>query len=240
MPDPIFADPRLAAIYDDIDGDRDDLDLYESIVDEFAAHTVLDLGCGTGVLACRLVARGVTMIGADPAEASLQVARAKPGAELVTWLHGDATTLPAMAVDMMTMTANVAQVFLTDDEWAATLDGCRRALRDGGVLVFESRIPSDRAWERWTRELTVETTDTVAGPVQHWVDVTDVRLPLVSFRQHYRFMRTGDLLTSDSTLRFRDGPEIEASLVAGGFEVVDVRDAPDRPGREFVYIARRA
>ena len=28
VPDQIFADPRLAAIYDDIDGDHDDLDHY--------------------------------------------------------------------------------------------------------------------------------------------------------------------------------------------------------------------
>ena len=35
MPDLIFADPRLAAIYDEIDGDRSDLDHYEAIVDEF-------------------------------------------------------------------------------------------------------------------------------------------------------------------------------------------------------------
>ena len=239
MPDPIFADPRLAAIYDDLDGERDDLDLYESIVDEVAAGTMLDLGCGTGVLACRLAQRGVAVTGADPAEASLQVARGKPGADLVTWFHGDATTLPPMTVDLVTMTANVAQVFLTDDEWAATLDGCRRALRDGGLFVFESRVPANRAWERWTRELTDATNDTVAGPVQYWVDVTDVQLPLVSFRQHYRFVGTGELLISDSTLRFRDRSEVEASLVAGGFEVVDVRDAPDRPGCEFVFIARR-
>jgi len=53
-PDRIIADSRLAAIYDDIDGDRDDLDHYEAIVEELGARRVLDLGCGTGVLACRL------------------------------------------------------------------------------------------------------------------------------------------------------------------------------------------
>ena len=77
MPDQIFADPRLAAIYDDIDGDRADLDHYEAIVDKLGARSVLDIGCGTGVLACRLARRGVTMIGLDPAHASLAVARAK-------------------------------------------------------------------------------------------------------------------------------------------------------------------
>jgi len=32
---------------------------------------------------------------------------------------------------------------------------------------------------------------------------------------------------------------VTASLVAAGFVVDDVRDAPDRPGREMVFIARR-
>jgi len=47
------------------------------------------------------------------------------------------------------------------------------------------------------------------------------------------------VLTSDSTLRFRKRDEIEAALVANGYVVDDVRDAPDRPRREFVFLARR-
>jgi hypothetical protein len=32
---------------------------------------------------------------------------------------------------------------------------------------------------------------------------------------------------------------VESSLVARGYRVLDVRDAPDRPGREFVFITER-
>ena len=52
------------------------------------------------------------------------------------------------------MTANVAQVFLTDGEWAATLRAIRGSLRPGGWLVFETRDPARRAWGEWTPELT--------------------------------------------------------------------------------------
>ena len=169
VPDQIFADPRLAAIYDDIDGDRADLDHYEAIVDELGARSVLDIGCGTGVLACRLARRGIMVIGLDPAHASLAVARTKPGADRITWLVGDATMLPSVVVDAVTMTSNVAQVFLDDEEWSGVLVGVRRVLGDGGYLVFETRDPSSRGWEEWTRGGSFSVSDTVAGGVEHWV-----------------------------------------------------------------------
>ncbi|MDP9849753.1 hypothetical protein [Streptosporangium lutulentum] len=64
-------------------------------------------------------------------------------------------------------------------------------------------------------------------------------LPFVSFRHTYRFLSDGTVVTSDSTLRFRGRDEVESSLVANGYRVLDVREAPDRPGREFVFISER-
>ena len=64
-------------------------------------------------------------------------------------------------------------------------------------------------------------------------------LPLISFRYTYTFLADGEVITSDSTLRFRGRDELESSLDAQGYRVLDVRDAPDRPGREFVFIAQR-
>ncbi|MGM7421287.1 class I SAM-dependent DNA methyltransferase [Cellulosimicrobium sp. ES-005] len=240
MPDAIFDDPRLAALYDPLDPDRSDLDAYVAIVDELGARRVLDVGCGTGTFACLLAGRGIEVVGVDPAGASLDVARTKPGADRVRWLHGDATTLPPLRVDLATMTANVAQVFLTDDAWAATLRGVRSALVPDGWLVFETRDPARRAWEGWVREATTVRVDVPdVGPVESWTDLTDVSLPFVSFHDT-TVLPDGTELHSDSTLRFRERDEVEASLVACGFEVVDVRDAPDRPGREWVFVARRA
>jgi hypothetical protein len=69
--------------------------------------------------------------------------------------------------------------------------------------------------------------------------VTDVRPSIVSFRSTYIFEVDGASYTSDSTLRFRSRAHLAISLPEAGFEVNDVRDAPDRPGREFVLLARR-
>jgi SAM-dependent methyltransferase len=239
VPDPIFADPRLARIYDPGDPDRSDLVAYDAIVDELGAGNVLDIGCGTGTFAVLLAARGIEVVGVDPAAASLDVARAKRGAERVFWHHGDATTLPPVQVDLATMTANVAQVFVTDDDWLATLGGVRAALRPGGHLVFETRVPIRRAWEAWVPEATRSRVgiDGV-GWVEAWCELVEVAEPLVTFRWTYVFESDGAVLTSESTLRFRDRDEVGRSLVAAGYVVEDVRDAPDRPGLEHVFIAR--
>jgi hypothetical protein len=47
------------------------------------------------------------------------------------------------------------------------------------------------------------------------------------------------VLTSDSAIRFRERGEIEEALTAHGYTVEQVRDAPDRPGQELVFVARR-
>lgn len=64
--------------------------------------------------------------------------------------------------------------------------------------------------------------------------------PLVSFRWTWNFASDGQLLTSDSTLRFRERDEIEAALIAHRYSIDEVRAAPDRPGREFVFLAHRS
>jgi SAM-dependent methyltransferase len=187
-----------------------------------------------------LAHRGVNVIGVDPAAASLEVARRKPGADQVQWLFGDATTLPGIQVDMATMTANVAQVFLTDEDWTATLHGIRAALRSGGHLVFETRDPARQAWLEWNREQSYVRTDIPGvGEVESWEELADVTEDLVTFRSYTVFHSDGATLTSDSTLRFRRRDEIEESLNAVGYVVDEVREAPDRPGREFVFVTRR-
>jgi hypothetical protein len=78
------------------------------------------------------------------------------------------------------------------------------------------------------------------GAVQAWVELLDVDGQLVSFRSIFVFEADGAVLTSHSTLRFRSRDEVVASLAAAGYLVDEVRQARDRPGRELVFIARRA
>ena len=241
MPDLIFEHPRLAQVYDALDEpERRDLALYEGLVAELGAASVLDIGCGTGTLACRLAQRGVEVVGVDPARASLDMAVSKPGADRVRWVLGDAATLPALEVDLATMTGNVAQVFITDSDWMLALRSIRAALRPGGCLAFETRDPAKQAWLSWTREQTYRRLELgTIGTLQTWSELVRVSGEVVTFRTHFVFDRDGTRLTSESTLRFRNRNEIAESLASTGLRLDGIRDAADRPGLELVFLACR-
>jgi SAM-dependent methyltransferase len=233
-----YTEPRLAALYDPLDPDRPDLEVYAAMAAEFGARSVLDIGCGTGAFACLLASRGFSVTGLDPALASLDIARAKPFGDRVRWVHGPVDALPPLRVDLVTMTGNVAQVFLTDEEWGTVLAAARAALRPGGRLIFETRDPARRAWLRWGRPHSyIRTVVPGIGGVEAWGDVTEVSGEFVTFRTTYVFDSDGAVLTSDSTLRFRGRDAILDSLTAAGFAAGEIRDAPDRPGLEFVFVA---
>ncbi len=238
MPDQIFETPRLTAIYDSFDGSREDLYNYLEIVKELNVNSILDVGCGTGTFASLLGQNDYKVFGLEPAFASLQVAKKKPFTKDVTWILGDSTDLSDVKVDLAVMTGNVAQVFLEDQLWEQTLINIRKSLTSKGHLVFEVRNPKQQAWLQWNRQNTYKKIDVPnVGIVEGWCEVTNVSEGLVSFCWTYIFESDGHKLTSDSTIRFRSKKDVIESLTKTEFSVKDIRDAPDRPGKEFVFIA---
>lgn len=243
MPDPVFDHPRVARIYDPLDPDRSDLDSYMDVVEEFNARSVLDVGCGTGTLACRLADHKIRVLGVDPAAASVAVAQTKRGADRVEWVVGTMADVAASPShrnnhDLATMTANVAQVFLDDSDWQSTLKAIHSCLRPGGRLAFESRRPSDRGWEGWTKELTRQLVDIPKeGLVESWVQVTAVEGETVTFESPTIFHADGEHIDSTTTLRFRTEEALCDSLSRAGFSELDVRDLPYAPGRGWLIVA---
>ncbi|MFJ2738668.1 methyltransferase domain-containing protein [Streptomyces sp. NPDC087440] len=243
-----FRHPLLVQVYDAECPWGPDDTLFLALANETPHARVLDLGCGTGRVTLALAAAGHTVTGIDPAPAALAAARAKPGAEKVTWLTG---TLPEVAADLphtpfniAIMTAHVAQFLLTDTEWAETLTLLKNALTPGGRLIFDSRDPADRRWERWNpTDSRHEITLPDGLRVTAWTEVTEVSGENVSFTHHYTSPTLPDL-HSTATLRFRPEPTLRTSLAEAGFTVEQIYGGWHRepvgtsPDGEFVVVAR--
>ncbi|MFC4017220.1 class I SAM-dependent methyltransferase [Micromonospora sp. GCM10011542] len=240
-----FRHPRLVQVYDAECPWGPDDDLFRALVDETPGARVLDLGCGTGRLALALAAAGHTVSGVDPATASLDAARAKPGGERVTWIEGISALVPTRAYDVAVLTSHVAQYFVDDADWGRTLGDLHRALAPGGRLIFDARDPADRRWERWNpvdsrRRISLPD----GGEVRAWTEVTGVGDGTVDFTHHYLF-GDGEELLSSATLRFRTEAQLRDSLAAAGFAVDRIhggwrREPVGQGDGEFVIVALAA
>lgn len=239
-----YTDPRLAAVYDELNppnaADRFYLELAGS-----APGTVLDMGCGTGWLACEMAARGHLVTGVDPAPAMLDVARARPGGKAVTWITGDAARLALEArFDLIVMTGHVFQVFLEDREIAAALANLRHHLSPGGRIAFETRNALVRAWETWTPERTATRVKVPnVGAVDVHYALRSVDSPFVTFETHFQFAPEDSLVTTN-TLRFMAQDEVAKILAETGLAEVtwysDWNGSPFHPeSREIIAIAGR-
>lgn len=214
-----FEDARLVPVYDaDFRWSRED-DFFLNLVNERPGSRVLDLGCGTGRLTVGIAAAGHTVMGIDPAEASIAAAVRKPGAEAVRWMVGTSSSAPKGSFDVALMTSHVAQFMVDDDAWASCLVDLRGALVAGGRLIFDSRDPDARGWEAWNPAQSRHRVRLEDGvEVWVWNDVTAVTGNIVDFTLHYEFPDGQELLSS-SALRFRDARELGESLRAHGFDV---------------------
>jgi SAM-dependent methyltransferase len=251
----------LIDLYDPLDPDRTDLEAYIAMVEEFGARSVVDLGCGTGVFALLLAERGIEVIGVDPSIESLIVAQrsAAPArtifiyganrpvplvADRIRWIHGVATDLPELQVDLATCTGNaMQQAFIDDADWIDIRAAIWRVLKPGGRFIFETRDPARRAWESWTPELTRSTMDVPGyGPITTWVEVIELTSdPITDTHRGYVHFETSGItiISGPEKLRFREQAELRRDLEATGFVIDEIRDAPDRPGREWVFVARK-
>jgi len=203
-----YTDPRLVALYDSDN--------------PLKANTILDLGCGTGLLTRELVRHGWKVTGIDPSSAMLTYGQKQPGADLVRWIEGDSNALGTPNANLVLMTGNVAQVFLEDSDWLATLRHIYDALCPCGYVAFESRNPEVHEWEHWKPDTSYERKQTPQGEMECWLELIDVQDGRVHFQAHNIFTETGETLLVDSILRFRKAQEIRASLEQVGFQIKHV------------------
>ena len=138
---PVEAYSRLAAVYDEIVVDPCH-GRWATFLDELwtadpaGVRSVLDLCCGTGLLAGELIARGYRVVGVDESEAMLAVARERLGPDVEL----SRTTLPDLPVegvfDAVVCTFDGLN-YLAPEELRLTLAEVGLRLRPAGWLVFD-------------------------------------------------------------------------------------------------------
>jgi len=244
MADTLFADAYLAGVYDvwHPRSVRDDYDFYLPHIK--AAEAVLDAGCGTGTLLhdARDAGHAGRLVGLDPAEGMLALARRRREIE---WVLGDLQSAAwDGAFDLVVMTGHAFQAIVSDEDLRRAAAAVRRALKPGGCFAFETRNPAARAWERWRPENAVTVIDNDARPV---TITTEVVAPYNGETVSFTHTFTGDHPSlpqvSRSTLRFLDPAAVRALLAEAGMGVEqqfgDFDGRPFAPdGAEIVTFAR--
>jgi SAM-dependent methyltransferase len=246
-----FYNPRLVAVYNTVcplDGYEQ---FYLKLAEDLAAKTIIDIGCGTGLLTCELAKHGHTMIGIEPSKRMLELARKSPWGEQVTWVEGDALTLSEHHADLALMTGHVAQFYVDDEYWLGALRSIYKALRPGGHIAFESRNPAVQPWvnHQEHRDWHPATSphkvmDPLEGPLEVWSEPVHINGNRVTFKGHYLFQRTGEELISMGELNFRTKEALTLSLGTAGFYIDTVYGFWDwrlatSESPEFIFVAHR-
>jgi predicted TPR repeat methyltransferase len=132
---------RLAGVYDEIVVDPCHgrlASFFEELwsADPAGVRSVLDLGCGSGLLAAELVARDYRVVGVDASEAMLAVARERlgVGADLRRMKLPDLTLEDVFDAAVCTLDGFN---YLSPEELRRTLTAVADRLRPGGWLVFD-------------------------------------------------------------------------------------------------------
>ena len=236
---------RLAGIYDEIVIDPCH-ERWASFLDALwsgdpeGVRTVLDVCCGTGLLAQELIARGYRVVGVDASEAMLDVARERLGPEVVL----SRMTLPGLTVEGV-FDAAVCTFdglnYLTPEELRRTMGEVAVHLRPGGWLVFD--LHTDRMMEfTLSNPVVAGEADGNAFVIHSVVDpgarTCDTRIELTRARD-------GDPFSEQHRQYFHAEAEVGAALHEAGFVLTAISEEyTHRPVEESTtlratWIARR-
>jgi len=229
----VFEDEFFASLYDCFNPWSVSDDFYLDRAVE-AGGPVLDLGCGTGRLACGIAAKGLSVTAVDPAEAMLRVARSRAGGAKVNWIESDGQSLRLpQRFSFIYMTGHAFQQLLTDDDAVALLRAAAAHLNPEGRFVFDTRNPAAQAWLSWTLERSRRTIQSPQhGRVSLFYDAhAEPANGIVTIGEHYHLLDRGVHRTGRNRIRFIDQEHLARLLTKAGLAAVAWYG--DWTGRDF-------
>jgi SAM-dependent methyltransferase len=230
--------PGYAKIYDaiyrlkDYDGE---VDLIERILVKRGLDTsrrLLDLGCGTGAHALRLVQRGYVVVGVDRSPEMLAQARAKLTADngAIEFREADIRKLDlGQRFDAALMMFTVLGYQLTDTDLMGALSSVRRHLDPGGLFIFDVWYgPAVLAEGPGERHISIEDgrgsisrkTRAVLDQSRHLCRVTfDI--------ERFDAQGQADRWQEEHVVRYYFRDELELALTQNGLGLCSLRSFPD-------------
>ena len=215
---------RLAGVYDEIVVDPCYEDWASFLgalwsADSAPVRSVLDVCCGTGLLAQELIARGYRVVGVDASGAMLDVARKRLGHEVVL----RRTVLPELAVEGV-FDAAVCTFdglnYLTPEELRLTMGKVGRHLRPGGWFVFD--LHTERMMEFTLSNPVVA--GEAAGNAFVIRSAVDLGTRTCDTRIELTRARDGDPFSEQHRQYFHTDAEVGAALQDAGFVVTAVSE----------------
>jgi SAM-dependent methyltransferase len=216
--------------YDGLYTEKDysgECDLVEIALARFgsSAHSILDVGCGTGSHAIEFAHRGYACTGIDLSQYMLDVAAQKASNQALQhqphWIAGDARTFEAGAdFDIATMMFAVISYLTTNDDVIRGLRNIRRHLKEGALFMCDfwygpavlSVRPTERV--RVLETLNGRTIRAAATTVDSYAQTADVSFRLWSIEGD-RF--AGETLETHR-MRYFFPQEFKLLLQHAGFE----------------------
>ncbi|MBB4824723.1 ubiquinone/menaquinone biosynthesis C-methylase UbiE [Sporosarcina luteola] len=213
----------IPIVYDQLNRWGKDDDFFLSLLQKLNIKQLADLGCGTGRLTVHFAQQGYEVTAIDPNKEAIEAAKSKEDAGRIKWMVGDSVALETNAYDAVIMTANVAQVFLTEESWQQVLADAYRALKDGGHLIFDTRNPLAQAWIAWMQD---DTPDAAVhpdngDPLEIWTTYEGLEDDIFTFYETVKNAQTEEVVAREKIqLKFRTLEVIRESLQEAGFSEV--------------------
>lgn len=194
------------------------------------AHSILELGCGTGLHAEQFAELGYKVLGVDSSDSMLERANdrmqqvAPEVASRLNFSAGDVRSFQAgRRFDVVTALFHVVSYQVNDEDLAQTFATAAKHLTPGGIFLFDCwygpAVLSDPPTERVKR---LEDADTrvvrIAEPTMHF----NKNLTEVSYEMRVTDLVSGrvEVIREQHWMRYLFGPELALGLQTAGMELV--------------------